>query len=149
MSGQSNVAFAEKGINGQDLLNSPSARSDGSAGRGWSRIDGLDSPTTLPASPPLRTPPPPIAALSRTAMSGTGTQRSTTVISEPSVRVLEAPIQARKLVRKKTPPPSRLDYTSDSSAAHEVPPLPSPRQRAKRGASSVAECRVARAPRSA
>jgi hypothetical protein len=133
---------SEKGTNGQDLLNSPSARSDGSAGRGWSRIDGLDSPNTLPASPPLRTPPPPIAALSRTAMSGTGTPRSTTVISEPSVRVLEAPIQARKLVRKKTPPPSRLDYTSDSSAAHDVPPLPSPRQRAKRIAQHLATIHI-------
>jgi len=40
---------------------------------------------------------------------------------------LEAPSQARKLVRKKTPPPLP-DYTSDSSAAHEALPR-SPRLR--------------------
>jgi hypothetical protein len=45
-------------------------------------------------------------------------------------------------VRKKTPPPSRLDYTSDSSAAHDVPPLPSPRQRAKRIAQHLATIHI-------
>jgi len=135
--GRPQSTSSEKGAHGQDLflsqgLTSPSVRSDGSGTRGWSRIDRLDSPTTLPASPPLHTPPPPIAALSRTAALGTGSQHGSMVISEPTIRVLQPPIQARKLVRKKTPPPSRMDYTSDSSAAHDVPPLPSPRQRQKR-----------------
>ena len=134
---------SEKGAFGQDLfsgrgLNSPSGRSDGSASRGWSRADRLDSPVTLPASPPLTTPPPPIAALSRAAVSGVGSQHASMIISEPTVRVLEAPIPAKKLVRRKTPPPSRLDYTSDSSAAHDVPPLPSPRIRQRRIAQHLA-----------
>ncbi len=122
-------------MTGQDLfLNggsySPSARSDGSASRGWSRIDVLDSPATLPASPPLHTPPPPSAALNPSAVSGAVYQRGSVITPEPGVRVLEAPSQARKLVRKKTPPPL-LGYTSDSSAAPEAP-LRSPRLRSKR-----------------
>jgi len=142
-SGRPQSSSSEKGANGQDLfssrgLNSPSGRSDGSASRGWSRADRLDSPVTLPASPPLTTPPPPISALSRAAVSGTGSQHASMVIPEPTVRVLETPIQAKKLVRKKTPPPSRLDYTSDSSAAHDIPPLPSPRMRQRRIAQALA-----------
>ena len=133
---------SERGPNGQDLflnreLNSPSGRSDGSASRGWSRLDGLDSPLTLPGSPPLYTPPPPTATSSHAGVSGAHSQRGSLVISEPNIRVLEAPIQARKLARKKTPPPSHADYTSDSSAALDAPPR-SPRQRPRRAAHALA-----------
>src|SRR6267154_429819 len=98
---------SERGHNGQDLflnreLNSPSGRSDGSASRGWSKVDRLDSPLTLPASPPLYTPPPPTATSSHAAVSGAHSQRGSLVISEPNIRVSDAPIQARKLARKKT-----------------------------------------------
>ena len=132
---------SERGANGQDLflnreLNSPSGRSDGSASRGWSRVEVLDSPATLPASPPLHTPPPPSASSSHAAVSGANTQRGSLVISEPNIRVLEAPPQARKLARKKTPPPSKVDYNSDSSAALDAPPR-SPRQRPKRAAHTL------------
>lgn len=133
---------SERGPNGQDLfLNSPSGRSDGSASRGWSRGDRLDSPLTLPASPPLYTPPPPTATSSHAAVSGAASQRGSLVISEPNIRVLEAPIQARKLARKKTPPSSHVDYTSDSSAALDAPPR-SPRQRPRRGTHSLATIHV-------
>jgi hypothetical protein len=144
--GRPQSSSSEKGANGQDLflsrgINSPSGRSDGSGGRGWSRMDRLDSPVTLPASPPLYTPPPPIAGSSHTAVSGANSQRGSLVISEPNIRVLEAPVQARKLVRKKTPPPSHVDYTSDSSAALDAPPR-SPRQRPKRTAHNLATIHV-------
>ena len=144
-SGRPQSSSSEKGANGQDLFlgrgwNSPSGLSDGSASRGWSRAERLDSPVTLPASPPLTTPPHLIAALSRAPVSGTGSQpqHASVVISEPAVRVSEAPIQTKKLVRKKTPPPSRKDYTSDSSATHDTPPLPSPRMRQRRIAQHLA-----------
>ena len=132
---------SERGPNGQELFlnreqNSPSGRSDGSASRGWGRADRLDSPLTLPASPPLYTPPPPTATSSHAAVSGAPSQRGSLVISEPNIRVLEAPIQARKLARKKTPP-SHADYTSDSSVAREAPSR-SPRQRPRRAAHTLA-----------
>jgi hypothetical protein len=132
---------SERALNGQDLflnreLNSPSAHSDGSASRG-SRVDRLDSPLTLPASPPLYTPPPPTASSSHAAVSGAPSQRGSLVISEPNIRVLEAPIQARKLARKKTPSSSHVDYTSDSSAAIDAPPRSS-RQRPRRAAHALA-----------
>ena len=143
--GRPQSSSSEKGANGQDMflsrINSPSGRSDGSGGRGWSRNDRLDSPVTLPASPPLYTPPPPIAGSSHTAVSGANSQRGSLVISEPNIRVLEAPVQARKLVRKKTPPPSHVDYTSDSSAAPDAPPR-SPRQRPKRTVHNLATIHV-------
>ena len=65
-------------------------------------------------------------------MSGAHSQRGSLVISEPNIRVVEAPIQPRKLARKKTPPSSHVNYTSDSSAAPDAPPR-SPRQRPRRG----------------
>jgi ribosomal protein L32 len=134
---------SERGPNGQDLflnreLNSPSGRSDGSASRGWSRGDRLDSPL---ASPPLYTPPPSTATSSHAAVSGANSQRGSLVISEPNIRVLEAPIQARKLARKKTPPSSHVDYTSDSSAALDAPSR-SPRQRSRRAAHTLATIHV-------
>jgi hypothetical protein len=134
---------SERGPNGQDLflnreLNSPSGRSDGSASRGWSRGDRLDSPL---ASPPLYTPPPPTATSSHAAVSGANSQRGSLVISEPNIRVLEAPIQARKLARKKTPPSSHVDYTSDSSAVPDAPSR-SPRQRPRRAAHTLATIHV-------
>jgi hypothetical protein len=137
---------SERGPNGQDLflnreLNSPSGRSDGSASRDWSRADRLDSPLTLPGSPPLYTPPPPTATSSHAAVSGAHSQRGSLVISEPNIRVLEAPIQARKLARKKTPPTSHVDYTSDSSAAPDAPSR-SPRQRSRRAAHTLATIHV-------
>ncbi|KAH9966607.1 regulator of Vps4 activity in the MVB pathway-domain-containing protein [Russula dissimulans] len=140
--GRLQSSSSEKGPNGQELflsqgLNSPSGRSDGSANRGWSRIDGPDSPATLPASPPLDTPPPPpISTLDQSAASSAGFRRGSIIISEPNVRVPEAPNQTRKLARKKTPPPSRVDYTSDSSIALEAPPR-SPRQRPRRAAQTL------------
>ena len=144
--GRPQSSSSEKGANGHDLFlthgfNSPSGRSDGSTNRGWSRADRLDSPATLPSSPPLYTPPPPIAALSQTVVSGAGSQRDSILISESSIRVLEAPI-AKKLVRKKTPPPSRKDYTSDSSVVPDVPPL---RQRPKRAAQDLATIHIHKA----
>ena len=144
--GRPQSSSSEKGTNGQDLflsrgINSPSGRSDGSAGRGWNRLDRLDSPVTLPASPPLYTPPPPIATSSLATVSGANSQRGSLVISEPNIRVLEAPGQARKLVRKKTPPTSHVDYTSDSSAALDAPHR-SPRQRPKRTAHNLATIHI-------
>jgi hypothetical protein len=144
--GRPQSSSSDKGLNGQDLflsreLNSPSGRSDGSASRGWSRVDRLDSPATLPASPPLFTPPPPISASSHSAVSGVNSQRGSLVITEPNIRVLEAPIQARKLVRKKTPPPSHVDYTSDSSVARDALPR-SPRLRPKRAAHNLATIHI-------
>lgn len=145
--GRPQSSSSEKGANGQDLflsrqLNSPSGRSDGSAGRGWTKADRQDSPITLPASPPLDTPPPPITTSSYAAVSGAHSQRGSLIISESNVRVLEAPIQ-RKLVRKKTPPPSHVDYASDSSAAHDAP-LRSPHQRPKRVAHNLATIHIQR-----
>ena len=134
-------SLSERGPNGDLFLNSPSGRSDGSASRGWSRSDRLDSPLTLPASPPLYTPPPPTATSSHATVSGTHSQRGSLVISEPNIRVLEAPIQARKLARKRTPPSSHVDYTSDSSAAPDAPPR-SPRQRPRRAAHTLATIHV-------
>ncbi|KAI9510225.1 regulator of Vps4 activity in the MVB pathway-domain-containing protein [Russula earlei] len=129
---------SEKGVNGQDLSlnqgsNSPSALSDGSASRGWSTMDRLDSPTTIPASPPLYTPPPPLAALSQAALSSADSQRGPIVISEQSIHVVETPNPAKRLVRKKTPIPTRGHHTSDSSIALEAFPR-GPRQRPKRPA---------------
>ncbi|KAI0005975.1 regulator of Vps4 activity in the MVB pathway-domain-containing protein [Russula compacta] len=143
--GRPQSSSSEKGANGHDLFlthgfNSPSGRSDGSTSRGWSRVDRLDSPATLPSSPPLYTPPP-ISALSQTMVSGASSQRDSILISESSIRVLEAPV-AKKLVRKKTPPPSRVDYTSDSSVAPDVPPLP---QRSKRAAQHLATIHIHKA----
>ena len=137
---------SERGPIGQDLflnreVNSPSGRSDGSASRGWGKVDRLDSPLTLPSSPPLYTPPPPTATSSHAAVSGAPSQRGSLVISEPNIRVLEAPVLARKLARKKTPPPSRVDYTSDSSAALDAPPR-SPHQRSRRAAHTLATIHV-------
>ena len=140
---------SDKGPNGQELflnreLISPSGRSDGSGSRGLSLgVDRLDSPLTLPASPPLFTPPPLTATSSHAAVSGAPSHRGSLVISEPNIHVLEAPIQAKKLVRKKTPPRSHLDYTSDSSAALDAPPR-SPRQRARRAAHTLATIHVQR-----
>jgi len=132
--GRPQSSSSEKIVSGQDLissreLNSPSARSEGSAGRGWSRVDVPDSPLTLPASPPLHTPPPPITTSIPPAVSGAYSQSGSVVISESSIRGLEAPNQARKVVRKKTPPSSRVEYTSDS--APDALPR-SPRLRSKR-----------------
>jgi hypothetical protein len=137
--GRLQSSSSEKGVTRQDLfLNggpySPSGRSDGSASRGWGRIDVLDSPATLPPSPPLHTPPPPSAALNPSAVTGAVYQ------PEPGIRVLEAPSQARKLARKKTPPPLP-NYTSDSSAAPEAPPR-SPRLRTKRSPHHLAKLHV-------
>ena len=88
----------------------------------------MDSPATLPPSPPLHTPP--SAALNSSAVSDDVYQRGLAIAPEPGIRVLEAPNPGRKLVRKKTPPPLP-DYTSDSSVALEAPPR-SPRLRSKR-----------------
>lgn len=134
---------SEKGGARQELfLNggpySPSVRSDGSVGRGWSKIDTLDSPATLPPSPPLHTPP--SAALTSSADSGAVHQRSPLITPEPDIRVLEAPSQGRKLVRKKTPPPLP-DYTSDSSVVLEAPPR-SPRLRSKRSPQHLSKLQV-------
>ncbi len=130
--GRLQSASSEKGATGLDLfLNegySPSGRSDGSVGRGWSRIDSLDSPATLPTSPPLDTPPPPSATPNASAVSSTLYQRDSA--PEPGIRILEAPSQARKLARKKTPPPL-ADYASDSSIAPEALPR-SPHLRSRR-----------------
>ncbi|KAI0256637.1 regulator of Vps4 activity in the MVB pathway-domain-containing protein [Lactifluus subvellereus] len=135
---------SEKIVSGQDLissrgLNSPSAHSEGSASRGWSRVDVPDSPL---ASPPLHTPPPPIAALIPPAVSSGDSQRGSVVISESSIRVLEAPNQARKVVRKKTPPPSRVNYTSDS--APDALPR-SPRLRSKRAPQQLTKLHIQKA----
>ncbi|KAH9981352.1 hypothetical protein BGW80DRAFT_1454242 [Lactifluus volemus] len=117
---RSQSSSSEKIVSGQDLVSSrglisPSARSEGSVGRHWGRIDvESDSPITLPSSPPLPTPPPPFAASIVPAVSDADPQ---------------PPSQARKLARKKTPPPSRPAYTSDS-APDSLPP--SPRLRSKR-----------------
>jgi hypothetical protein len=137
---------SEKFVFGQDLvmslgLTSPSTRSEGSASRGWSRVDGLDSPLTLPASPPLYTPPPPITALTSPAVTAVDSQRGSVVISESSIRALEAPNQARKVVRKKTPPSSRNNYTSDS-ASDALPR--SPRLRSKRSPQHLGKLHVQR-----
>ena len=146
--GRPQSSSSEKIVSGQDLISgrgmsSPSARSEGSAGRGWSRVDVPDSPLTLPASPPLHTPPPPpIAALIPPTVSGTDSQRGSVVISESSIRVLEAPNQARKVVRKKTPPPSRVDYTSDS--APDALPR-SPRLRSKRALQQLTKLQIQKA----
>jgi hypothetical protein len=134
---RSQSSSSEKIVSGQDLVSSrglisPSARSEGSVGRHWGRIDvESDSPITLPSSPPLPTPPPPFAASIVPAVSDADPQRNSAVISESSLSApaLEAPSQARKLARKKTPPPSRPAYTSDS-APDSLPP--SPRLRSKR-----------------
>ena len=134
--GRLQSSSSEKGLTRQDLfLNggqySPSGRSDGSASRGWGRIDALDSPATLPPSPPSHNPPPPSITLNPSAVSGAVYQRGSITIPEPDIRVLEAPSQTRKLMRKKTPP--RLpDYTSDSSAPPEAPPRSPPRLRSRR-----------------
>ncbi|KAH9079354.1 regulator of Vps4 activity in the MVB pathway-domain-containing protein [Lactarius deliciosus] len=108
--GRLQSSSSEKGVTGQDLfLNggsySPSTRSDGSANRGWSRID-----------------------------------RGSVIIPEPDIRVLEAPSQARKPVRKITPP-HLPDYTSDSSAPPVAPPR-SPRLRSKRSPHHLAKLHV-------
>ncbi|KAH9043296.1 regulator of Vps4 activity in the MVB pathway-domain-containing protein [Lactarius pseudohatsudake] len=142
--GRLQSSSSEKGVTGRDLfLNggsySPSTRSDGSANRGWSRIDVLDSPATLPPSPPLHTPPPPSATLNSSAVSGAVYQRGSVIIPEPDIRVLEAPSQARKPVRKITPPPP--DYTSDSSAPPVAPPR-SPRLRSRRSPHHLAKLHV-------
>ena len=134
---------SEKGLSRQDLfLNggaySPSGLSDGSAGRGWGKIDTLDSPATLPPSPPLHTPS--SAALSPSAVSGAVHQHGSVITAEPDIRVLEAPSQGRKLVRKKTPPPLP-DYTSDSSVPLEAPPR-SPRMRSKRSPHNLSKLHV-------
>lgn len=134
---------SEKGGARQELfLNggpySPSVRSDGSTGRGWGKIDTLDSPATLSLSPPLHTPP--SAALTSFTDSGPVHQRSPLITPEPDIRVLEAPSQGRKLVRKKTPPPL-LDYTSDSSVVLEAPPR-SPRLRSKRSPQHLSKLQV-------
>lgn len=124
-------------MTGQDLfvngLYSPSGHSDGSASRGWSRIDALDSPATLPASPPS-------ATQISSAVSGAVYRRGSVITPGPGIRVLEAPSQARKLVRKKTPP-SLPDYTSDSSAAPEALPR-SPHLRSKRSPHHLAKLHV-------
>ncbi|KAI0273569.1 regulator of Vps4 activity in the MVB pathway-domain-containing protein [Gloeopeniophorella convolvens] len=136
--GRPNSSSSEKGQSGQDLFlnrnrgtSSPSGHSDGSTSRGWGRVDAPDSPVTLPASPPPHTPPPSISTSNGVAVSGSEPQRGSVVLSESNVHVLEAPAQARKLVRKKTPPPSRTEYNSDSSAPPDAPPR-SPRTRSKR-----------------
>ena len=136
---------SEKGVARQDLLlnggsYSPSGRSDGSASRGWGRIDTLDSPVTLPSSPPLHTPP--SAALIPSVVSGAVYQHGSVIAPEPGIRVLEAPSQGRKLVRKKTPPPLP-DYTSDSSVVLEAPPR-SPRMRSKRSPHNLSKLHVQR-----
>jgi hypothetical protein len=135
--GRPQSSLSDKIVSGQDLVsvNSPSARSEGSASRGWSRID---SPATLPASPPLYTPPPPITALVPPAVTSADSQRSSVVISESSIRALEAPSQTRKLVRKKTPP-SRVDCTSDS--APDALPR-GPRLRSKRSPQHLAKIHI-------
>ena len=141
--GRLQSSSSEKGVTRQDLfLNggaySPSGHSDGSASRGWGRIDALDSPSTLPSSPPLETPL--SATLNSSAVSRAVYQRGLVITPELGIRVSEAPSQARKLVRKKTPPPLP-DYTSDSSAAHE-PPSRSPRLRSRRSPHHLARLHV-------
>lgn len=135
--GRLQSSSSEKGVTGQDLfvngLYSPSGHSDGSASRGWSRIDALDSPATLPASPPS-------ATQISSAVSGAVYRRGSVITPGPGIRVLEAPSQARKLVRKKTPP-SLPDYTSDSSAAPEALPR-SPHLRSKRSPHHLAKLHV-------
>ncbi|KAI9446513.1 regulator of Vps4 activity in the MVB pathway-domain-containing protein [Lactarius indigo] len=130
--GRLQSSSSEKGVTGQDLFLN--------GGRGWSRIDVLDSPATLPPSPPLHTPPPPSATLKSSGVSSAVYQRSSVITPEPGIRVLEAPGQTRKLVRKKTPPPLP-DYTSDSSAPPEAPPR-SPRLRSKRSPHHLAKLQV-------
>jgi hypothetical protein len=136
---------SDKGVARQDLfLNgevySPSGRSEGSASRGWGRIDTVDSPATLPPSPPLHTPP--SAALNSSAVSDGVYQRDLAIAPEPGIRVLEAPNPGRKLVRKKTPPPLP-DYTSDSSVVLEAPPR-SPRLRSKRSPHHLSKLQLQR-----
>ncbi|THH18480.1 hypothetical protein EW146_g2513 [Bondarzewia mesenterica] len=106
-------------------------RQDDSAQKGWGRMDVPDSPVTLPSSPPPPTPPSSRYS-NGVEVSGAESQRGSMVLTESNVRVLEPPAQARKVVRKKTPPPSvQADDTSDSSFTAYVPPR-SPRVRSKR-----------------
>ncbi|KAI0319366.1 regulator of Vps4 activity in the MVB pathway-domain-containing protein [Amylostereum chailletii] len=100
--------------------------------RGWALADVPDSPMTVPSSPPPHTPPSPASNGNEVTVQ-VDSRHGSIVFNESSVRVLEPPAQARKLSRKKTPPPTRIDYTSDSSAPVDMPsPTRSPRVKTKR-----------------
>ncbi|KAI0062331.1 hypothetical protein BV25DRAFT_672799 [Artomyces pyxidatus] len=113
---------------------------DSSVRRGWGRVDGPDSPTTLPSSPPPHTPPPSAFAGS-VAVSGTESQRGSMVLTDAGVQALEPPSLGRKLARKKTPPPK--GYTSDSSAPGDTPSR-NPRLRSKRSPQHLASLQIQR-----
>ena len=115
-------------------------RPDDSARRGWSRRDIPDSPHTIPASPPPPTPPS-SRFFNGIEVTGAESQRGSMVLTESNVRALEPPVHIKKIVRKKTPPPSlQLEDTSDSSFAQT--PSRSPRARSKRNPARVANLRI-------
>ncbi|PBK96735.1 hypothetical protein ARMGADRAFT_988770 [Armillaria gallica] len=92
---------------------------------GWGRVDSADSP-------PLSSPPPPKTPIS-VSLHDNGP-----IVTDPSapndsfdIVPLEPPPQPKKLVRKKTPPPTNhIDDTSDSSIADS--PSRSSRVRSRR-----------------
>ncbi|VDB82786.1 unnamed protein product [Peniophora sp. CBMAI 1063] len=110
----------------------PSPALSRGSSRGW--YAPPDSPGTLASSPPPPTPP----SLPYLSDEAAVRDDDTVVLRAQApndVRVLEPPAQARRLARKKTPPPVARDTSDSEAGTFEAPsPTRSPRSRGKRPA---------------
>ncbi|KZT26280.1 hypothetical protein NEOLEDRAFT_1132315 [Neolentinus lepideus HHB14362 ss-1] len=109
--------------NGNSRLSSSSRvtarkQADSSSEKGWGRVDLPDSPTTLPSSPPPRTPTTSMLFTTGVSVQNPDHQRGSVVLSESQDSPVHASFEGRKVGRKKTPPVAELEASeaSDSSA---------------------------------
>ncbi|KAF8894569.1 regulator of Vps4 activity in the MVB pathway-domain-containing protein [Infundibulicybe gibba] len=127
MSGSSSATSSEKGLFSPSLsVSSEPATRTRSETHGWGRVDFPNSPP--PVSPPV--PQTPVLSPYRNSsvrVKDTEQFRGSVVLEVASP---QEPLPTRKPMRKKTPPTTVYDDTSDSSAA-AIPPR-SPRTRSKR-----------------
>lgn len=121
---------SERGILSPPLPVPPIPNNFKTLSRGWGHVEILNfppltSPPKTPASIPSHT-----NGIVR--VTDPEQHRGSVVLEDTNYQALEPPLHARKLVRKKTPPPSQYqaDDTSDSSIAGV--PSRSPRARSKR-----------------
>ncbi|TRM61879.1 regulator of Vps4 activity in the MVB pathway-domain-containing protein [Schizophyllum amplum] len=99
--------------------------------RGWGKVDNDSPPMTSPKTPDN------VSSDNEVRVDGVEQQRGSIVIPEVVTSPLEAPAHAKKLTRKKTPPPVYNGDTSDSSASMAESGISVPgrqqRVRARRG----------------
>ncbi|EPQ58196.1 hypothetical protein GLOTRDRAFT_120030 [Gloeophyllum trabeum ATCC 11539] len=116
-------------------------QADSSSEKGWGRVDLPDSPTTLPSSPPPRTPTSSALFMNGVTIENPEQQRGSVVLSPSHEPTLEPPFQGRSAARRKTPPLADVD-ASEASDSSAPTPFKNSRLRSKRVPARLAALRI-------